>query len=138
MELEAIFLPSNNNKNQPGKDRDVFRAVFRVHFCPAVGFGSAVAVYEPIRGLPLTFLLHVCPVNTSDLLPLLVYNHRAFSPGALHHRGKGCHGRLRECVFMSRRSDAFTVALQLCLLQFRHRSDNQVNNRQSQVLIRGS
>lgn len=25
-----------------------------------------------------------------------------------------------------------------CLLQFRHKSDNHVNNRQSQVLIRGS
>lgn len=40
--------------------------------------------------------LHISPVNTSDLLPLLVYNHRAFSPGALHHRGKGCLGRLCE------------------------------------------
>lgn len=67
----------------------------------AVCFGSAVADYKPIHSLSLTFSLHVCPVNTSDLLPLLVYNHRAFSPGALHHRGKGCHGRLRECVLIS-------------------------------------
>lgn len=72
-------------------------------------FGSAVAVWKPVK-CPFTHsFLHVCPVNTSDLLPLLVYNHCAFSSGALHHRSKGRHRRLRKSVLMMSVHRPFTV-----------------------------
>lgn len=64
----------------------------------SVQFGSDVFVSELhtafmsfYKSNLQTNLLCLCIANTSDLLPLLVHYHCAFSVGAEHHCSEGCN-----------------------------------------------
>ena len=99
--------------------------------------------------------LSVFVVDSRYLLSLLVHHHRAFGLSIGHHSSERCLRWLCEFITQFKlplltcsrwcivnhfhQLTRLWIAVCLCTtwFQFRHKNDQQVNNRQSQVLIKG-